>query len=572
MRLRWAVLAGAVLVLCAAVMVGWRPALDYVANAVVLPSDPERPPLYQVKTTRNHDFMTRDGVTLSADLHRPVGVSRAPTILVRIPFTNTLFNQLRSDVISRFWAARGYNVVVQGTRGRYRSGGAFEPLVHERDDGIATLHWLSAQPWHDGRLAMWGGSAFGHTQWSISDQTSAAPDAYFVQIASSRFRDAFHPGGAFALETALYWSLNSHGARDRKVDYRQLDRGARALPVFEADRVAAGVEIPFFDLWAKEASDSDYWHRANGMPDAHAAAAPMLLLGGWYDPFLPSMLQDWAALQGGSIESSLIIGPFAHARTIEWPGAKIDAPYRKESVAPALRWFDRHLGVAGGGRDLPRVRIFILGENQWRSENEWPLARTVYTPFYLTEGGKLDREEPMGPPAEDRYTYDPGYPTPTAGGAMLGKRAGVVMQPSIGARADVLSYVSAPLADALEVTGPVKALLTVSTDAPSTDFTAKLILIRPDGVALNLADGVLRRTYEPDVRAQIEIDMGAIGVLAPAGAKLRLDISSSNFPRFDRNPNTGESAEAATRFRIARQTLWRGRGIRSYLVLPVIPR
>lgn len=242
MRRKKVIVVGALVVLLA--LASCQIALDRAASALFLPTDQVRPALYAVATTRDHDLLLADGVTLSADLHRPRGLERAPTILVRVPVTDTFYNRLRSDAIGRFWAARGYNVVVQGTRGRYRSGGVFEPLIHEREDGLATLAWLDAQAWHDGRLAMWGGSAFGHTQWSIVDQTEAAPDAYFIQISSSRFRDMFHPGGAFALESALYWTLNSHGVRDRQVDYEHLDRGARVLPVISADDEVLGVNVP----------------------------------------------------------------------------------------------------------------------------------------------------------------------------------------------------------------------------------------------------------------------------------------------------------------------------------------
>jgi uncharacterized protein len=267
-----------------------------------------------------------------------------------------------------------------------------------------------------------------------------------------------------------------------------------------------------------------------------------------------------------------MIGPFGHATTIEWPGARLDEPYRQASVAPALAWFDQQLGIDGGEHALPRVRIFVLGENVWRDEVEWPLARTAYTSFYLGPGGTLTQAVQSGPTGVDRYLYDPADPVPTRGGAMLGARAGVALQAQVGARADVISYLTAGLAEPLEITGPVRAVLTVSTDAPSTDFTAKLILVQADGANINLADGILRLAYSPGARTEIDIDMGAISVLAPAGARLRLDISSSNFPRFDRNPNTGESPLVATHFRRAEQQVWRGEGIRSHLVLPVIPR
>ncbi|CAN0504183.1 unnamed protein product, partial [Phaeothamnion confervicola] len=176
-------------------------------------------------TERRVGFTTSDGVELLADVHHPKGAGKTPTLMSRIPFSDTWWNRLRSDSISRYWASRGYTVVVQGTRGRYESGGDFYPLAPERQDGIETLKWLSEQPWYDERIAMWGGSAFGHTQWAIADQTEPNVDAFFIQIASTDFAEVFHVDGAFALETALYWALLSHGKVDTEIDYKDFEKG-----------------------------------------------------------------------------------------------------------------------------------------------------------------------------------------------------------------------------------------------------------------------------------------------------------------------------------------------------------
>src|SRR5258705_12660087 len=171
----------------------WQTILDKAAATFFLPTQTTRPAQYSVRTQRTAEVKTSDGTALRADVHRPIGLEKTPTILIRIPFTDTLWNRVQSDSIARFWAARGYTVVVQGTRGRYRSSGGFYPLMHERADGIETLRWLAQQPWYDGRLAMWGGSAFGHTQWAVSDQRSPGVKVFFVHIASSRFQNFFHP-------------------------------------------------------------------------------------------------------------------------------------------------------------------------------------------------------------------------------------------------------------------------------------------------------------------------------------------------------------------------------------------
>jgi putative CocE/NonD family hydrolase len=207
------------------ILVGCAPAVDFLAEQFVLPTNGVRPAAYRVETTRGQTFVTQDGVTLLADIYRPDGLQKTPTILVRIPLTRTVSNQMRVDVIARYWAKRGYTVVIQGTRGRYGSGGEFYPLLHEREDGLETLKWLQIQDWFDGRLAMWGGSAFGHTQWSVADQISPGTSALHVHIVSTNFRRMFFPGEAFALESALYWAIRSRGAEDRTVDIKDLERG-----------------------------------------------------------------------------------------------------------------------------------------------------------------------------------------------------------------------------------------------------------------------------------------------------------------------------------------------------------
>lgn len=562
----------------AAVAVGllWvfkAPLIDAVADVAFLPVATTRPAQYAVSTQHGVAMKTRDGVVLRADIHRPIGLVKAPTILARIPFTDTLWNRTRSDVISRFWAKRGYVVVVQGTRGRYRSDGEFTPMVHERQDGLDTLAWLARQSWWDGRLAMWGGSAFGQTQWAISDRTDPGVGAFAIQIASSRFQDFFHPGGAFALESSLYWALNSAGPRDQDVDLKALDRGERALPVSRADDVARSDTV-FFDQWLTSAPGSPYWVAIDGHERASTAKAPALLLGGWYDPFLPGMLRDYKALSQNkhARDTRLVIGPFSHAREIDWPGQAKPVLYRRASVEQVIAWYDQVLGVGQRPTPQPRVRLYVMGPNFWRDEQEWPLARTRYTKLYLQANGRLGKAAPDIYAAEDRFTYDPRTPTPTRGGAMLGPRAGVAMQEPVGTRADVLNYVTPPLSNPLEITGPLKAKIWVTTDAPSTDFTAKLSFITPQGEAFNLGDGIIRRAFTPGERTPLEIDLGATSVVLEAGSKLRLDISSSNFPRFDRNPNTGESPATATRFATAHQKVWRSVDAASYIILPEIPK
>jgi uncharacterized protein len=563
---------------------------DAVVGYFILPREGVRPAQYAVETERGVTLTTSDGVQLFSDIHRPRASGPTPTILVRIPFSRSLRNTLGADAIAAFWASRGYTVVVQGTRGRYDSGGAFYPLRHERQDGIETLQWLARQPWFDGRLGMWGGSAFGHTQWAIADQSAPGPTALLIQIASTSFREMFHAGGAFALESALYWAARSGGPIDVDPSYAALQRGFDGFPVIEADDRAVG-NVPFFDDWLRHPQADAYWEAIDGTDRARTLKAPVLLMAGWYDPFLPIQLRDFVTVRRQAAphvatHSRLIVGPWVHADTVRFPDGSTTAAYRQASLAPSLPWFDHHLMGASPDASLASpVRIFVMGENVWRSEQEWPPARAQYTSFYLRSDGhansaagdgRLTLEVPRGPEPTDSYLYDPRDPVPSRGGAMLGNRAGIALQSDVESRRDVLAYTGEPLAGDMEVTGPITAILHVATDAPNTDFTVKLVDVHPDGRAYNVSDGILRRDYpQPAASAaptEIAIDLWPTSMLFRRGHRLRIEVSSSNHPRFDRNPNTGRDIPTERAPAVAKQSLSHGSTAPSRIILPVIPR
>jgi uncharacterized protein len=317
----------------------------YVAS--LLPNEGIRPAAHPVTVETGVVMKASDGVDLVADIYHPKTNERLPTILVRIPFSNTFKNRLIAQGIGNYWASRGYHVVIQGTRGRYKSGGSFYPLIHERQDGIETLHWLSRQPWFDGRLGMWGGSAFGHTQWAVADQAMPGPAAYAIQIASSDFYGMFHSGGAFSLESALFWAVRSRGEEDVDVSFDDLQRGFDGFPVLEADsRVVA--DIAFFNDWVSHRTRDSYWEMVDGKQRASNLRAPALLMAGWSDPFLPTQLKDFETIRRSADkrvaeQSRLIIGPWTHAEPIRFPDGSDAGPYRIASLAPSIPWFDQQL-------------------------------------------------------------------------------------------------------------------------------------------------------------------------------------------------------------------------------------
>ena len=543
-----------------------------------------RPSEYAVRIERSVGLQTRDGITLRADVYHPFRASdKTPTILVRLPYSKTLAQSLFATIVGRMWAERGYTVVIQGTRGRYESEGEHIPFEHEREDGIDTLRWLSQQSWYDGRVGSWGGSYFGYTQWVVSDQVDPGLSTTFVQLASSDFYRMFYPGGAFSLETALVWACVSHGETDQKVTSEMLDAGVEGLPLVRADDRAVG-DVSFFNNWAMHPNRDEFWHAVDGSDRPATLQSPMLLMAGWYDPFLPTQLDDFNRIRSEADpdvarSSRLIIGPWIHADVVTFPDGVKPRHYRLESLEPSLPWFDQHLlGKASSG--APPVRLYVMGINQWRDENEWPLARTEYTSYYLHSQGNansvlgdglLTRAKPIGSEPPDRYIYDPREPVPTAGGAMLGPRAGIALQNAVEERQDVLVYTTDPLEAALEVTGPIRVVLYVTTTAPSTDFTAKLVDVHPDGSAYNVSDGILRRRYKPTGAVEIQIDLWPTSMVFDVGHRLRLEVSSSNYPRFDRNLNTMGATYEETEPVKASQAVFHQIDFPSRIILPVIP-
>lgn len=550
-----------------------------------------RRPEYAVRIDRGVAMRTSDGVRLRADVYRPVHVEKAPTILVRIPFSKTLNNSLFATIVGRFWAERGYAAVIQGTRGRYASEGRYYPLRHERQDGLETLAWLATQPWFDGRIGTWGGSAFGHTQWALADALPASRGAMMVQISSTDFHGMFHPGGAFALRSALYWAMRSHGPEDVRPDDAALERGALTLPLTDADE-AAGTDVPFFDDWLAHPERDAYWEIIDGDDRAASVSVPVHVMAGWYDPFLPTQLRDFSRIRTAASpevarESRLVIGPWGHAQSVTFPDGYTPRNYRLASLAPSIPWFDRHVRrQRPDATTSSPVRIYVMGANMWREEQEWPLARARHVSYYLRSGGRansaagdgqLTTDAPATSEPADAFEYDPQNPVPTRGGAELGTGGGIVLQNDVEDRADVLVYTTPPLDRDTEVTGEIVARLYVATTAPSTDFTAKLVDVRPDGAAYNVTDGILRRDYTPRVdpaRASpelIDVRLWPTSVVFRRGHRIRLEVSSSNFPRFDRNLNSGEPAASAARAVAATQALHHGRERASQLVLPIVP-
>ena len=526
-----------------------------------------RQPEHRARVLEERAVAMRDGARLRTVRYGPADGGKRPAILIRTPYgigwNPPLFLM---PIIARFFARRGYHAVLQDTRGRYGSEGTFYPLRDEAADGRDTLEWVSKQPWFEGSLGMWGASYFGYTQLSVAADPPPYLKALVPIITTTDFHQLFYPGGAFSLATALRWAAGNGERKGRLSPERRLPAAARVRPLRGAVE-AAGRSAPFFADWVDHPELDGYWRGIN-RTEARGTRVPTLNVAGTYDIFCGPQLEDFATLGEASC---LDLTPAAHgsyaisARKLGWRRSGMLGQLRSQ-----LDFLDHHLQ----GRPLERARVrrYVQGEDRWEDSPSWPPPGARALRLHLRSGGRLDRETPGSDEAPDRFVYDPADPAPTRGGTFLGPRAGPADQRPLESRADVLRYDTAPLAAPLALAGPVRVGLHVSSDAPATDFTAKLVHVPADPrrPALNLCEGISRLARIDGEASAAAIDLWHASATVPAGDRLRLEVSSSNFPRFDAHPNVAGHPGHATEQRPARQTVHHSRDAASWLELTTL--
>ena len=626
-----------------------------VLPCVAQPSDPATP--YDVVVTRDVMVTSRDGVRLAADVYLPARggtvTGRFPAIVERTPYNKAT----TADALTKYFVPRGYAVVMQDVRGRYKSEGKWRPIRDDGPDGADLLKWIAEQPWSNGKVGTVGTSYAGATQHALAITNAPALAAMApVDAMSNPGQFGVRHNGAFELRwlnwvftlgnatgvrasaTGLGVSPNGSLAAARAVASPAAapaveDLGKRVLEYVSALPLRPGTTplklAPDYEAWLVEAmshGDNDaYWAGMGSSVVDHIARyqdVPSYHVTGWYDSWA-AQVANLNYVQLSKAKKSpqrLIVGPWTHGgqgQTFSGiaefgPAAALDLN------AFRLRWFDRWLlGRQNGVENGPPVRIFVMGAGDahktpegrlfvggtWREEREWPLARTAYTPYYLHAGGRLLPEPPTVPSAMTAYSFDPKNPVPTIGGNVSSEGAlmprGAQDQRCypghwlckdtlpLSARQDVVVFQTPPLDQDVEVTGRLVVKLWASSNAPDTDFTAKLIDVYPPskdfpaGVDLNIGDSIVRGRYReslatakvlvPGRPAEFTIEMYPTSLVFRRGHRIRLDISSSNFPRFDVNPNTGEPLNQNRRWRIAENTIYHDAQHPSRIVLPIIP-
>lgn len=546
----------------------------------------------------------RDGVWLVADIYRPESEGKFPVLLERTPYNRTGESDMAYEL-----AAHGYVVVLQDTRGRYDSGGEFYPFRDESRDGYDTVEWAAQLEYSNGKVGMFGGSYVGATQMLAAMARPPHLLAIFPYVTASEYYEGwtYQSGVLMQWFTSSWTSILAVDTLRRRADESlQPKEWVSQLPVenYPVLKLPTPTSLaPYFHDWVEHERNDSYWQRWRVSDHYREMNVQGLHAAGWHDLFLKGSIKNYTGLraEAGAPEvrdgQRLLIGPWAHAPTS--PEGKIgDVVFGKNAVldmtGTALRWFDYTLkGVKNEFATAPPVRLFIMGDNVWRDEQEFPLARTRYTKYYLhsrrgANGVAGDGQLSIVAPARERpdqFEYDPKNPVPTIGGRLCCGTAlppGPFDQRPNETRPDVLVFSTPQLEKDLEVTGFVTVELYASTSAADTDFTALLADVDATGYARFLTDGIVRARYR-NTTAQPEeivpgkvykytIDLWATSNVFKAGHRVRLYLSSSNFPRFNRNSNTGEQMLGSSRSATARQTIYHDGEYSSALILPVIPK
>ena len=596
-------------------------------EGVIPPPDPK----YEVRVERSVFVPMRDGVRLSTDLYFPIGGGdRLPVILLRTPYNKKLFYQ-------RAWpgayelAGQGYIVAVQDTRGKFESEGEYVMAADDTRDGYDAVDWLAKQPWSTGKVGTYGCSYLGEVQYQQARLQHPALRAMIPQGAGPTEYRYFGvtDGGAMELAAIVGWFRE----RGSKIYYRPpsgtpREKFLRTVDYFNPEPVLPEVDyaellwsLPTIDILKNTSAPptdyedimshppgDPYWDSLGYIKGTDRYDVPVLHINSWYDFGVGETLKLFNQLRTNAETARArdnqfaVISPTTHCQSERATTEHTMVGHRDMGDARFdfwdlyIDWFDYWLkGIENGVTDRAKLAIYVMGENRWRDEQEWPLGRTVYTNYYLHSDGRansrfgtgtLSREAPRDE-APDRYVYDPDSPVPTAGGTICAACArgdaveGPMDQSELETRHDVLVYTTQPLLEGVEVTGPLEVVLYVSSSAKDTDFTAKLIDVYPDGTAFNLQDGIMRARYREDYRRPVFMEPGEVYAVRinlhatsnyfHPGHRIRLEISSSNFPRFDRNLNTGGNNYDETSWVVAENVVHHSREYPSHVRLPLIP-
>lgn len=566
-------------------------------------------PDVEYETEKDLMVEMRDGVELATDVHLPAEGGPFPVLVHRTPYekdSDTPIGGIPRAI------EHGYAVVQQDVRGRFKSEGWFEPFF-EGEDGYDTVEWAAEQDWSTGKVGMYGTSYRGMVQIQALQEAPPSLAATAPLVTPANFyADLQYMGGANNLASSFAWAVfNSFSQLERlnipdakrnelRADLLQVAQNwpdsAAHLPEIDMPALDEGVAQYWRD-WLQHPTFDMFWKSIDILAEIEDVETPMFHAGGWYDIFLKGTTDLYTAIEDRGTDlvrenQRLVLGPWTHGTyfSADPVGERDFGQNAAFDVTGELlfQWFDRWLKDEGDGiGDQPKVQYFQMGENEWRTADAWPPESAEPTPLYLDssdDAGLLTADRSVGPPGADSYEYDPLDPTPTRGGPILVgplQPAGVVDQRPVEQRDDVLVYTSEELSEAVSIAGDVTADLYVESTAPDTDFVVRLVDVEPDGYAMNVTEGALRVRYrnsleetdfiEPGSVYELSIDLRPVAHTFRPGHRIRLDITSSNFPKLDRNPNAAIPVATATEEDMgpATQTVHHGGSRRSAVTLPV---
>jgi len=559
-----------------------------------------------IRIERHKPVRMSDGVTLYADLYLPAEPGRYPTIVSSTPYG--VQRDGSHEMFVKF-AQHGYAVVYFDVRGRYESEGKWEPFRNEAKDGYESIEWAAVQSFSNGKVATYGGSYVGHNQWAAASQAPPHLVVAFPSLASTNiYANWITMGGAFRLSFNYGWGVVRMPDRIMLPQYwhtesympenLRYDNVLMHLPLKDMDLQFEGSPVQHYRDWLKHESYDDYWKAISDEERFNKIKVPTQTLGGWFDIFLMGTINGFTGMKknGATPEARngarMIIGPWGHGPTQTFGGVDFTPAATLDMFRFHMRLYDYYLkGINTGIENEKPVQLFYMGINKWRGETDWPVPGTQYREFYLNSkgsansvrgNGSLSFEKPAES-ASDTYYYDPLKPVPTTGGnncCGTPTLPGPQDQRPLERREDILVYTSEYLNDTITVAGPVKMKLHAATDGTDTDWMIKLVDVYPNGYAMPVSEGILRARFRsgldkmklltPNQTYEYEIEMTGTANSFLPGHRIRIDITSSNFPQFDRNPNTGEPLGSSPKTRVAKQTIFHGGTNLSHIILPVV--
>lgn len=537
----------------------------------------------------------RDGARLSTHVRLPKDGGPWPVIFGRSPYPGALPAWLER---AEYWAEQGYAFVYQECRGTGQSEGDWIPFVHERQDGLDSLEWIIRQEWSDGNIGTYGASYSGTLQWSMAGQLPAEVKTMFISVAGIERYKQNYMNGMFRHDIYTVWALRNAGHKPVRGAERLYEEALSVRPPIDMDRRLFGQTLPWYRDWVSRVDeDSEYWRTGlwAELKDAPTKCkVPVMMVAGWFDHNLEASTISYSKLpEEMRRQSCLIIGPWVHTLDVSgdlaYPGHDVWGPRQDRA---ALAWFDHHLkGKASEGLK-GNVQAYIIGEGKWRAWDGW-IQPSGSVRHYLTASPRhgahgLSSEKPA---RQERisFEYDPDRPVRTRGGAALmaylssepgASPPASVVQDAPGSRDDVISFVSEPCAEEMRIAGRIQARLFVSSDAEDTSFTVCLMEQLADGASYNIRDGItsLRyrnnapspQAYTPNSIVEVEIDLWPITWTVRKGSRLRVDVSSSNFPAYHAHPNVAGPWALQTEVRVARQTVYVGGDCASWIEIPTM--